>query len=267
MESITIRQHTKLLFKSCWTCPPCAPQENTYSIYAGLTKDAEAEFLRVDEVSDDWNRCCCKPYHPLRLEVRQYIPVPGDGSKSDFAHLRQDFMTDFGGFKAARKAQALRELYMQQPVLFSMVRNDGMRCCCKCPCKWLDTVVCFKCCQDGVNVYAGSLKDEPGASRVLYLRQSSRLLTFLPHFSAQTRREVVLTTWMTQSWWDRLSSLIMAAGSAPPSTCAVKARRRMLSLLPRSRALCASAAGLSCAATSSSSCLSSCLPPRLVTWP
>eukprot|EP01031_Cornospumella_fuschlensis_P040498 gene40498-49362_t len=90
MQSITIRQHTKLLPKACCTCPPCAPQENTYSIYAGLTKDSEAEFIRVDEVSDDWNRCCCKPYHPLRLEARQYIPMPGEGGNSDWAHLKSD---------------------------------------------------------------------------------------------------------------------------------------------------------------------------------
>lgn len=50
MQSITIRQHTKLLPKACCTCPPCAPQENTYSVYAGLTKDSEAEFMRFDEV-------------------------------------------------------------------------------------------------------------------------------------------------------------------------------------------------------------------------
>lgn len=50
-QSFTIRQHVKLLPKHCFRCPPCVEQENTYSIYAGLTKDSEAEILRADEVS------------------------------------------------------------------------------------------------------------------------------------------------------------------------------------------------------------------------
>ena len=76
-EAFSIRQHVKLFPKACCACPPCVQQENTYSIYAGMARDAQSEILRVDEVSDDWNRCCCAPYHPLRLEMRQYIPVPG----------------------------------------------------------------------------------------------------------------------------------------------------------------------------------------------
>jgi hypothetical protein len=63
----TIRQHVKLFPKNCCACPPCVKQENTYSIYAGLNQDSQAEFLRVDEVSDDWNRCCCAPYHPVKV--------------------------------------------------------------------------------------------------------------------------------------------------------------------------------------------------------
>jgi hypothetical protein len=49
-NSFTVRQHVKPLPKWCCGCPPCAKQENTYSIYAGLTQGAEAEILRVDEV-------------------------------------------------------------------------------------------------------------------------------------------------------------------------------------------------------------------------
>lgn len=64
-------------------------------MYAGLTSDSEQEILRVDEVSDDWNRCCCTPYHPMKLEVRQYVPVPGDGTNSDYRHLMEDFRNDF----------------------------------------------------------------------------------------------------------------------------------------------------------------------------
>lgn len=54
---------------------------------------------------------------------------------------------------------------MKQPVLMSMVRNDGMRCCYKCPCKWLNTFVCCECCQDGLKVYAGPLQDEVGKEK------------------------------------------------------------------------------------------------------
>jgi hypothetical protein len=42
----------KYLPKHCCKCPPCVKEENTYSVYAGKTRDAQAEFLRVDEVSD-----------------------------------------------------------------------------------------------------------------------------------------------------------------------------------------------------------------------
>jgi hypothetical protein len=52
----------------------CAKQGNTYLVYAGETTDASAGLLRIDEISDDWNRCCCAPHHPLQLEIRQWIP-------------------------------------------------------------------------------------------------------------------------------------------------------------------------------------------------
>jgi hypothetical protein len=58
-ESFSVRQHAKFLPKACCVCPPCVKQENSYSIYAGMNRDAQAEILRVDEVIDDWNRCCC----------------------------------------------------------------------------------------------------------------------------------------------------------------------------------------------------------------
>mmetsp|Transcript_29289 Transcript_29289/g.58454 ORF Transcript_29289/g.58454 Transcript_29289/m.58454 type:complete len:384 (+) Transcript_29289:58-1209(+) len=159
-NKFTVRQHVKLLPKSCCTCPPCVKQENTYSVYAGVGSNAEAEFLRIDEVSDDWNRCCCSPYHPLRLEARPYVPIPGDGS-SDFRHLTQDFQNDFSRLTGREKQQKLRTMYMAQPPAFSMVRDDGMRCCYKCPCKVLNTFVCFDCCRDGMHIYAGAVEDEP----------------------------------------------------------------------------------------------------------
>lgn len=158
--NITIRQHVKLLPKQCCVCPPCVKQENTYSVYAGIGNNAEAEFLRVDEVSDDWNRCCCAPYHPLRLEVRQYVPMPGDAGGGDFSHLSEDFRRDWDRFSARERQAQMRNMYLTSPVLLSLVRDDGTRCCLKCPCKWLDTFVCFDFCRDGMHIYAGSVEDE-----------------------------------------------------------------------------------------------------------
>lgn len=157
MQSVTVRQHVKLLPKTCCTCPPCVKQENTYSVYAGMSADAQNEILRIDEVSDDWNRCCCAPYHPLRMEVRQYIPMPGDSNVSDFSHLRGDIARDFGSVSGFQRQKMLRDIYYHQPVLMSMVRDDGQRCCYKCPCKLLSTFVCFNFCRDGMHVYAGSV--------------------------------------------------------------------------------------------------------------
>ena len=126
----------------------CAPQ---FSIYAGLTQDSEAEFLRADEVSDDWNRCCCTPFHPLRMEVPQFIPLPGDYNVSDFSHIREELQQDFSRLRGGDRQARLRQLYLQQPVLFSIVRNDGQRCCFKCPFRCLGSFVCCHCCQDQIN--------------------------------------------------------------------------------------------------------------------
>ena len=57
-EVLSVRQHVKVLPKSCFACPPCVKQENTYSVYAGLTRDAQAEFLRIDEVKLFANALC-----------------------------------------------------------------------------------------------------------------------------------------------------------------------------------------------------------------
>lgn len=46
-----------------------------------------------------------------------------------------------------------------------MLRDDGQRCCCKTPCKWLSTFVCCACCQDGMSVYAGELADDKEKGR------------------------------------------------------------------------------------------------------
>lgn len=70
-------------------------------------------------------------------------------------------MNDWQGFNAQRKALYMRDFYKSYPVLFTILRDDGMRCCYKCPCKWLNTFVCFSCCQDGMRVYAGALENQP----------------------------------------------------------------------------------------------------------
>ena len=112
-------------------------------------------------MSDDWNRCCCTPYHPLKLEVRQYVPVPGDANASDFSHLTSDVINDFSRFTGGvDRQQALRNYYLSQPPLLSIVRNDGMRFCCKTPCKVLNCCVCLPVCQDGMTAYAGPVQDE-----------------------------------------------------------------------------------------------------------
>ena len=158
-DTLSIRQHVKLLPKNCCACPPCVKQENTYSVYAGIGNNAEAEFLRIDEVSNDWNRCCCAPYHPLKLEGRQYVPMPGETGSSDAFNYGADISRDFGSFDARGKNAQMNEIYRQNPVLFSAVRDDGQRCI-ACPCKILDTVVCCAMCQDGVKIYSGAVEDE-----------------------------------------------------------------------------------------------------------
>jgi len=159
-NTISIRQHVKILPKVCCTCPPCVRQPNTYSVFAGIGNNAEAEFLRLDEVSEDWNRCCCSPYHPVTLEARQYIPGPGDYGSADAMHIGSDLARDWDRFSRQERAVAMRDLYKQTPVLFSMVRDDGQRCC-RFPCKWLSTFVCCACCQDGMHIYSGGFDDEP----------------------------------------------------------------------------------------------------------
>jgi len=169
VNTVSIRQHVKYLPKTCCTCPPCVKQENTYSVYAGASRDAQREFLRIDEVSDDWNRCCCAPYHPLRLEARSYVPPPGFSAagvaQSDWQNLYGDVSRDWGSWGWQKRAEYYRDFYKNQPVHFNILRDDGQRCCCKCPCKCLSTHVCFSFCQDGAHVYAGPLADEPDKER------------------------------------------------------------------------------------------------------
>jgi hypothetical protein len=97
-------------------------QENTYSVYAGLNENAQNEILRIDEVSDDWNRCCCAPFHPVRMEVRPYIPVPGDGTNSDYAHLNQDMIGSWGNMNAIQRYREEKDMYKRFPPVMSFQR-------------------------------------------------------------------------------------------------------------------------------------------------
>jgi len=57
------------------------------------------------------------------------------------------------------RAIAHKEFYSRQPTLFTVVRDDGQRCCYKCPCKCYSLCVCFECCQEGAHIYAGKTED------------------------------------------------------------------------------------------------------------
>ena len=117
--------------------------------------------------SNDWNRSCCKPYHPLKLEVRQYIPVGFDGVSNTTEHVWTDVQTSAQDMRLVRskarqqKQQQLREKerYKSYPVLMTAQWIDGQRCV-ACPCKWLSTFVCFDFCQDGMHLYAGAIEEE-----------------------------------------------------------------------------------------------------------
>ena len=49
-NALTVRRHVKPFRKACLGSPPCASQEGSFSVYAGLTAEATAEILRIDEV-------------------------------------------------------------------------------------------------------------------------------------------------------------------------------------------------------------------------
>ena len=158
----TVRQHLKLLPKACCTCPPCVKQPSTFSIYAGPAADSQHELIRVDEVSDDWNRCCCDPYHPFKLEARQHVPFPGEEGRSDYSFLRQDLRNDWERLGDPHsRTRWLNDFYANQPVLFTVQRNGGLRCCAKLPCKLLTCPVLFNCCADGAHIYAGATPGHP----------------------------------------------------------------------------------------------------------
>eukprot|EP01035_Chromulina_nebulosa_P024995 gene24995-32571_t len=138
----TVRKHLKILPKSCCTCPPCAPQEETFSVYVGPSNAEQHEILRFDEVSDDWNRCCCKPLHPFKLEARQHIPFPGDidyTGGGDLNFLQANLQNDWARLTNSNNRErsiARKEFYRRQPTLFTIVRDD-----------------------EGVHVYAGKTED------------------------------------------------------------------------------------------------------------
>jgi len=154
-RAFTVRQHVKVLPKSCCSWPPCVKQENTYSIYAGVgdgngNTETASELFRANEVSNDWNRCCCTPHHPLKVEMRQVIPdVSALAGNPDLADLRNDWER----FTGKDRMEAEKAAYAKIPVSLTMVR-DGTQfpmCCNKC----VGCVACTPCCADGFTTIAG----------------------------------------------------------------------------------------------------------------
>jgi hypothetical protein len=96
------------------------------------------------------------------MEVRQFVPFPNgnNGKTVDTANLQEDFLRELSHLQGPHRQKAIDDWYKSQPVLMTMLRDDGQRCCYKCPCKWYSTFVCCACCQDGMHVYAGPLDDD-----------------------------------------------------------------------------------------------------------
>ena len=101
--------------------------------------------MRVDEVSSEYNRLCCRPYHPFKLEFKQYIPLWGDSTMSSYDHLEQKETREikelFNQWKSSQSTASMqlgmKDLYDAQPVLFTMVRtvyviNINKTSCCSC---------------------------------------------------------------------------------------------------------------------------------------
>jgi len=156
-QSFTIRQHVKLLPKKCLGCPPCVAQENTYTVYAGLGQDNRAQLFHVDEVSNDWNRCCCA-MHPLKLEMRQHIPTGEEMGSNEYSNDVADLTKDWGKFTGNERAMAEKEAYAKTPVAFTMIR-DGTQfplCCNKC----VGCFICTSCCADGMTLVAGGTNEQ-----------------------------------------------------------------------------------------------------------
>ena len=153
----------------CFGCPPCLAQGKSYYITAG--NDAKGTnfsgmLFRADEVSEAWNRCCCHPRHPWKMEFRQYIPMPGEiqGQSSEAQIFGQDLMSSWDQMSVAKRTTMVKEAYMKQPVAFTAIR-DGQQCLCCNSCafrKMLGCFACCECCRDGVTVVAGTTSEAEG---------------------------------------------------------------------------------------------------------
>ena len=105
------------------------------------------EVMRVDEVSSEYNRLCCRPYHPFKLEFRQYVPLYGDSTMSSYDHLEQketkqikEYYNQWK-FSSAAMQLGMKDLYNAQPVLFTMVCTPS-----RCEfCHYIDWTVEFLC--------------------------------------------------------------------------------------------------------------------------
>jgi len=168
-NAFTIREQVKLMPEYCFGCPPCLTQGKSYYITAG--NDAKGTnfsgmLFRADEVSEAWNRCCCHPMHPWKMEFRQYIPMPGEiqGQSSEAQIFGQDLMSSWDQMSVSKRTTMVKEAYMKQPVAFTAIR-DGQQCLCCNSCafrKMLGCFACCECCRDGVTVVAGTTSEAEG---------------------------------------------------------------------------------------------------------
>lgn len=162
-DSLTIRDQVKIAPEYCFGCPPCLAQGKTYYIMAGIDKsgtNTEATLFRADEVSEPWNRCCCNPQHPWKMEFRQYIPTPQErmASGSEASTLWNEMGASWDGMAITKKSAAMKKRYMQTPVAFTAIR-DGNQCFCCNGCndrKCIGGYACCTCCLNESVVVAGA---------------------------------------------------------------------------------------------------------------
>ena len=185
-NSFTVREQVKLAPEYCFGCPPCLRAAKSFYVSAGNDStgtDLSGQLFRADEVSEKWNRCCCFPKHPYKMEFRQYMPMPGEikGRASEFSVVMQDMQRNWSTMSVVNRGKALKEKYMAQPPVFTAIR-DGQQCCCcnGCfgPCCINKCLGCYACCDlclDGTSVVAGATNEVedsdigkvPGGANVL----------------------------------------------------------------------------------------------------
>jgi hypothetical protein len=89
------------------------------------------------------------------------VPVPGDGSRSDYSHIRQDLQQSWDTLNRNGRFTQVRDMYKAYPPIMTFVRHDGLRCCFKCPCRCITCFTCADSCRQGIDVFAGPVEDDP----------------------------------------------------------------------------------------------------------